>query len=106
MRTCIVRVFLASLIQCICQGDNRGDGIHYFMRQYPYQFLPGFHFFILQCAVDVFQTYQAAGSSLQLDVSDRQGEVESGVPFLQVRYLLVFLNGRADFFGQMGAVAQ
>ena len=59
------------------------------MRQYPYQLLPGFHFFVLQCAVDVFQANQAAGSSLQLDMSDRQGEVESGVPFLQVRYLLV-----------------
>ena len=99
-------MLLASFIQCICQGDNWGDGIHDFMRQYPYQLLPGFHFFVLQCAVDVFQTYQAAGSSLQLNVCDRQGEVESGVSFLQVRYLLVFLNGRADFFGQMGAVAQ
>lgn len=76
------------------------------MRQYPYQLLPSFHFFVLQCAVDVFQANQPAGSSLQLDVSDRQGEVESGVSFLQVSHLLVFLNGRADFFGQMGAVSQ
>lgn len=106
MRAFIVRMLLASLIQCICQGDNRGDGIHDFMRQYPYQLLPGFHFFVLQCAVDVFQANQPAGSSLQLDVCDRQGEIESGVPFLQVRYLLVFLNGRADFFGQKGAVSQ
>ena len=52
-------------------------------------FWPSFHFFVLQCAVDVFQANQPAGSSLQLDVCDRQGEIESGVPFLQVRYLLV-----------------
>ena len=76
------------------------------MRQDAYQFLPGFHFFVLQCTVDVFQANQAAGSSLQLDVRDGQGEVESSVSLLQVCYLLVFLNGRADFFGQMGAVAQ
>ena len=76
------------------------------MCQDAYQFLPGFHFFVLQCAVDVFQANQAAGSSLQLNVRDRQGEVESGVSFLQVSHLLVFLNGRADFFGQLGAVAQ